>query len=161
MAITAMDIFERAMQLSDNGDESTGKYDTIDNREYKYRTVAIINTIINEVYPYSDTVQNAPGKRPAHPFLTSMDDEIDLDNYCVEILSLGLAAKLFTDENGTLANYYQQEYERRLNDLRRGGIPAIGEPIEDVYSGAGYYDEDGVWHNITGVFPHNEFGRWA
>ena len=120
MATTAMDIFERAMHLSDNGDESTGKYDTSDNREYKYRTVAIINTIINEVYPYSDTCVTEAGKRPVHEFLTSMDDEIDLDNYCIEVLALGLAAKLFTDENGTIANYYQQEYERGkiLYDLK-------------------------------------------
>ena len=161
MAITAMDVFERAMHLSDKGDEATGKYDTIDNREYKYRTVAIINTIINEVYPYSDTCVTTPGKRPVHDFLTSMDDEINLDNYCVEVLALGLAAKLFTDENGTIANYYQQEYERRLAELKRGGIPAFGEPIEDAYSGAGYYDENGEWHNITGVYPHNHFGWWS
>ncbi|MBQ3372538.1 MAG: hypothetical protein IJG40_05305 [Oscillospiraceae bacterium] len=163
MAVTAMDIFERAMHLSDNGDESTGKFDTVDNREYKYRTPSIINTFINEVYPYSDTCKTVPGKRPAHPFITSMDDEIDLDNYCVEVLAHGLAAKLFTDENGTIANYYQQEYERRLNDLRiRGGIPSAAEPIEDAYSGAGYYDEEtGEWVHLTGIYPHNQFGRWA
>ena len=160
MAITAMDIFERAMHLSDNGDESTGKYDTTDNREYKFRTIAIINTIINEVYPYSDTCVVTAGKRPVHPFLTSMDDEIDLDNYCVEVLALGLAAKLFTDENGTIANYYQQEYERRLGELKRGGIPSSGEAIEDAYSG-GYYDEDGVWHSYTGYYPWNHFGFWS
>lgn len=160
MATTAMDIFERAMHLSDNGDESTGKFDTIDNREYKYRTVAIINTIINEVYPYSDTCVIEAGKRPVHAFLTSMDDEINLDNYCIEVLALGLAAKLFTDENGTIANYYQQEYERRLAELKRGGIPSGAEAIEDVYSG-GYYDADGVYHHNTGYYPHSEFAWWA
>lgn len=158
---TAMDIFERAMHLSDNGDETTGNYDTIDNREYKFRVVPIINTIINEVYPYSDTCVTTAGKRPVHAFLTSINDEVDLDNYCVEVLALGLAAKLFTDENGTIANYYQQEYERRLGELKRGGIPSVAEPIEDAYSGAGYYDADGVWHSITGVYPHNHFGFWA
>lgn len=156
---TAMDIFERAMHLSDNGDESTGKVDTQDNREYKLRTVAIINTIINEVYPYSDTCVSEKGKRPAHPFLTSMDDEIDLDNYCVEVLAHGLAAKLFTDENGTLANYYQQEYERRLGELKRGGIPSEAESIEDVYSG-GYMGADGKYHYNTGYYPYSEFGMW-
>lgn len=156
---TAMDIFERAMHLSDNGDENTGAVDTQDNREYKLRTVAIINTIINEVYPYSDTVTSETGKRPSHEFLTSMDDEVDLDNYCVEVLALGLAAKLFTDENGTIANYYQQEYERRLGELKRGGIPSVAETIEDVYSG-GYTDEDGVYQYRTGYYPYSEFGMW-
>lgn len=159
MAITAMDIFERAMHLSDNGDETNGNFDTIDNREYKYRVVPIINTIINEVYPYSDTCTSTAGKRPVHDFLTSINDEINLDNYCVEVLALGLAAKLFTDENGTIANYYQQEYERRLGELKRGGIPSGAEAIEDVYSG-GYYDEDGTYHTNTGYYPWNHFGFW-
>jgi len=160
MATTAMDILERAMHLSDNGDESTGLFDTPDNMEYKYRTVAIINTIINEVYPYSDTCVFEEGKRPYHPFLTSIDDEIDLDGYCIEVLALGLAAKLFTDENGTIANYYQQEYERRLALLRQGGIPKTTEAIDDVYSG-GYYDEDGKYHYNTGRYPHKHFAWWS
>lgn len=160
MAETALSVFERAMHLSDNGDESTGQFDTTDNKEYKYRTVSIINTIINEIYPYSDTCVTTEGKRPFHPFLTSMDDEIDLDGYCIEVLALGLGAKLFTDENGSLANYYQQEYERRLRQLKEGGIPKTTESIEDVYSG-GYYDADGKYHHNTGFYPHKEFGWWA
>lgn len=161
MAITAMDVFERAMHLSDNGDETTGNFDTVDNREYKFRVVPILNTIINEVYPYSDTCVTIPGKRPSHPFLKTINDEINVDNYCVEVLAHGLAAKLFTDENGTIANYYQQEYERRLNDLKHGGIPSVAEPIEDAYSGAGYYDENGEWHGLTGIYPWNHFGKWV
>lgn len=159
MAYTAMDVFERTMHLSDNGDETTGDFDTLDNREYKFRTVAILNTFINEVYPYSDTCVTVPGKRPVHPFLTSMDDEIDVDYNCFEILSYGLGAKLFTDENATLAGFYQQEYERRLEELKRGGIPTPTEAIEDVYSGY-HRDSDGKIIYNTGFYPHNNFGRW-
>ena len=159
MAYTAMDVFERAMYLSDNGDESTGEFDTLDNREYKYRTVAILNTFINEVYPYSDTCVLIPGKRPVHPFLKSMDDELDLDYNCIEVLSYGLGAKLFTDENAVLANFYQQEYERRLAELKHDGIARPTEAIEDVYSGS-WRDGDGTIHYNTGWYPHNDFGRW-
>lgn len=159
MAYTAMDVFERAMHLSDNGDESTGEFDTLDNREYKYRTVAILNTFINEVYPYSDTCVLVPGKRPVHPFLKTMDDEVDLDYYCIEVLAYGLGAKLFTDENAVLANFYQQEYERRLAELKHGGIARPTEAIEDVYSGS-WRDDDGTIHYNTGWYPHNDFGRW-
>lgn len=161
MAQTPMDVFERVIHLSDNGDESNGKYDIADNREYKYRLLAIMNTIINELYPYSDTCVKKAGKRAVLEPLTDLNQEIDLDNYCIEVLVYGVAARMFTDENGSLAGFYEGEYERRLGKLERGaGIAAEAEPIEDVYSG-GYYDEDGTYHYNTGYYPHNHFGFWS
>lgn len=160
MSKTAMDLFERAMHLSDNGDETNGQFDTQDNREYKYRTPALVNTYINEIYPYSDTCVREKGKRPCHEFITSIDDEIDLDNYCFEVAAYGLAARLFTDENAALANYYQQEYERRLAWLMNNPIYAAeAEAIEDVYSGS-YIDADGNIQYFTGIYPHNHFAEW-
>ena len=161
MGKTALDCLELAIHLSDNGDESTGEFDIPDNDEYKYRTVAILNTFLSELYPYSDTCVRTNGKRPVHPQLETVDDEIDLDNYCFEVAAYGLGARLFTDENGALANYYQQEYERRLHWLQNNPIYAAeSEAIEDVYSGT-YVDADGVVHYLTGYYPYNEFSRWA
>lgn len=158
---TCMDVFERTIQLSDNGDETTGQYDTPDTQEYKYRTVAILNTFLSEIYPYSDTCVRQAGKRPVHPILTSLDDTVDLDNYCLEVAAYGLGAKLFTDENASLANYYQQEYERRLAWLKSNPIfAAEAEAIEDVYADS-YTDADGVVHYLTGYYPYNEFSKWA
>ena len=161
MAQTPMDVFERVIHLSDNGDENNGKYDIQDNREYKYRLLSIINTIINELYPYSDTCTHTAGKRATTEPLTELTQEIDLDNYCIEVLVYGVAARMFTDENGSLAGFYEQEYERRLHKLESGaGMAAEAESIEDVYSG-GYYDENGEYHYNTGYYPHNQFGFWA
>ena len=158
---TAMDVLEMAIHLSDNGDESTGKWDIPDNKEYKNRLVAILNTFLSELYPYSDTCSRETGKRPVHPRLTSVDDEIDLDGYCLEVAAYGLGARLFTDENGNIASYYQQEYERRLAWLQSGGgLASEGEAITDVYAG-GYYDADGNYHYYTGYYPHNDFSKWA
>ena len=160
--MTATDIFERLIHLSDNGDESTGKFDISDNKEYKNRLLAITNVLLSEVYPYSDTCKRVAGKRPALDPLTDFDTEIDLDDYCFNTLVYGVAARMFTDENGNLASFYEQEYERRLAYLMSGaGMSSDAEAIEDVYSGAGYYDDDGVYHYFTGYFPYNDFGRWG
>ena len=157
---TPMDVFERMIHLSDNGDEATGRYDIQDNREYKYRLLSCINAIINELYPYSDTFVSVPGKRATLDRLTSLDEEIDLDNDCIEVLVHGVTAKMFLGEDTNLASYYQQEYERRLNDLKSGrGMASEAEAIEDVYSGS-YKDPDGTVHYNTGYYPYNEFSSW-
>lgn len=160
MAQTPMDVFERMIHLSDNGDEATGKYDIQDNREYKFRLLAIINVIINELYPYSDTYVSVPGKRATLEPLTDLDEEINLDNTCIEILVHGAAAKMFLTEDSIFANYCQQEYERRLAELRMGaGMASESDMIEDVYSGT-YRGADGELHYATGFYPHSEFSHW-
>lgn len=160
MAQTPMDVFERMIHLSDNGDETTGKYDISDNKEYKYRLLSIINVILNELYPYSDTCVRTEGKRAVLEPMTDLDQEIDLDNYCIEVMVYGVAARMFTDENGNIASFYEQEYERRLAELKSGaGMAATADAIEDVYAG-GYYDADGVYHSFSGYYPWNDFGRW-
>ena len=160
MAQTPMDVFERMIHLSDNGDEATGQYDIRDNLEYKNRLLSIINTILNELYPYSDTFVSVPGKRATLEPLTDLDEEIDLDNTCIEILVHGVAAKMFLTEDSVFANYCQQEYERRLMDLKRGsGIASEADMIEDVYSSS-YIGADGQIHYATGYYPYSEFSHW-
>lgn len=157
---TPMDVFERVIHLSDNGDESTGKFDIQDNREYKYRLLAIINIILNELYPYSDTCITRTGRRSVLEPMESLDEDIDLDNYCIEVMVYGVAARMFVNEDSALASFCQQEYERRLQKLESGtGMIASDDSVIDVYSG-GYYDENGVYQYATGFYPHNEFGRW-
>lgn len=160
MAQTPTDVFERMIHLSDNGDENTGKFDIQDNREYKFRLLSIINVIINELYPYSDTYVSVPGKRATLEPLTELDEEIDLDNTCIEVLVHGVAANMFLTEDSTFANYCQQEYERRLQSLKSGdGMASESEMIEDVYSGS-YIGADGQIHYMTGYYPHNDFSHW-
>lgn len=157
---TCMDVFQRVMHLSDNGDENTGEYDIPDNKEYKYRLLSIYNTIVCELYPYSDTSSHIAGKRAVPAPLTDLDQEIDLDDYCIEVMVYGVAARMFTSEDAAIASFYEQEYERRLSKLENGaGMAADHDAIEDVYSG-GYYDADGNYILLTGYYPHNNFSKW-
>ena len=156
--MTALEVFNRAIHLSDNGDETTGATDIPDNEEYKFRTLAIINMLANELYPYSDTYKSETGKRPVLEPITDFTTDIDLDDFCCgTVLVYGLAARLFLMEDAATANFYEQEYERLLNALKSGyGMQSGADMIEDAYGG-GYTDELGIYHAF---YPHNEFGRW-
>ena len=81
-------VFDRAIHLMDEQNETNGKTRTQDTKEYEYRTLSILNVLRNELYPYSDTyTQRADGKKPFPAELVSMDQPIDLDDgICQSIL---------------------------------------------------------------------------
>ena len=145
MATTAQRVFEMAMHLMDEVNESSGAADTSDTKEYKNRTLQILNVLRIECFPASDTYAVAtPGKRPVCPEITAFADEIGMDDgICQGVLPYGLAAHLLLDENPTVAAYFQQRYEEALAAARRG-IPAGFEDITDLYGG----------------IEHGRFSRW-
>lgn len=136
MSTNAQWIFEKAMHLMDEVNESTGQADTGDTKEYKNRTIPILNVLRNECFPASDTYKVlSPGKRPICPEITNFDVKIGLDDYiCQSVLPYGLAAHLLLDENPTVASFFQQRYEESLEQAKRG-IPAASEDIVDMYGG--------------------------
>ena len=54
MARSAQNVFDTAIALMDELDES-GATDTSDTKEYKDRTILILNILVQELYPYSAT----------------------------------------------------------------------------------------------------------
>lgn len=129
-------VFEKAMHLMDEISETNGAADTAATKEYKNRTLAILNVLRVECFPASDTFAvNEPGKRPVCSEITGFDTEIGLDDgICQGVLPYGLAAHLLLDENPKAASYFQQRYEELLDAARRG-VPAVAEDITDVYGG--------------------------
>ena len=144
---TVQAIFDKAMHLMDAQNESTGNTDTSDTREYKVRTIGILNNLLDLVYPASDTFSvQADGRRPALDDISSFSDELDLDARILrDVLPNGLAAKLLSEENPSLADYFQQCFERSLAEAR-SRIPAGFEGI----------DEGLPYGGIEG----GRFGRW-
>lgn len=143
---TAQEVFEYAMTLMDELNESNGKADTADTKEYKNRTIAILNILRGELYPYSDTYKTGkPGTRPIAERITDFVSAIGLDDYiCQSVMPYGLAAHLLMQEDPTSANFFQQRYDE-LKSLLARGMPAESEDITDVYGG---------------LWPYNEFGMW-
>ena len=144
---TAQRVFDIAMGLMDEVNETTGATDTSDTREYKVRTLLILNALRGELYPYSDTFPTPEnGKRPIVGVIEAFGDVIDLDDYiCQTVMPYGLAAQLLADENPNVAGFLQQRYEELRDGLARG-LPQEAGSIEDVYGV--------LWH------PYNEFSRW-
>jgi len=148
----ALEVFSRAIKMmdeqSDSGDALWG--DTV---EYRVRAVEILNVLINECYPYSDTFAiSEPGKRPICRPLTTLDagddetqnDEIDLDDGIAgTVLPYGLAAELAKNDDAVLGNYFLQRYQELLARFGRN-IPAVWDTIDDVY----------------GIVDPVSFGRW-
>lgn len=150
--ITGMDVFQRAITMMDELNDA-GKYKYEDTDEYRNRTLAILNVLAPELYPFSDTYRqnqewNA-GRRPVMAKLEDLYTAIDLDDYCAgTVLPYGLAAHLLMQEDPTSANFFQQRYDELKNGLQRG-MPAESEDIFDVYGPSG------------GIYPYNEFSRWS
>lgn len=149
--ITGMDVFQRAITLMDELNDA-GKYRHDDTLEYQHRTLAILNILQNELYPYSDTFPKwqewDKGRRPVLMPLEDLYTAIDLDDYCAgTILPYGLAAHLLLDENQASAGYFQQRYDELK--AARAGMLAGSEDIEDVYGPRG------------GIEPYNYFSRWS
>jgi hypothetical protein len=149
--ITGMDVFQAAITIMDElSDEGKYKYD--DTKEYQDRTLAILNVLQNELYPFSDTYKLnqewGSRRRPVADRLESLYDNIDLDDYCAgTVLPYGLAAHLLLNEDTSTANYCQQRYDELKASLMRG-LPAESEDITDVYGG-------------IDVDPYNDFSRWS
>lgn len=136
MSTTAQWIFDRAIHLMDEQNESTGKTQTADTREYEFRTLSILNVLRHEVYTISDTyVHGEPGQRPIPPEITAMDQEVGLDDGVAQgVLPYGLAAHLLLGENDALANYFSQRYMELRYQLG-AARPAQWEDIPPAYGG--------------------------
>lgn len=149
MATNAQAVFDAAMGLMDEVNEASGATDTSDTREYKNRTLFILNVLRGELYPYSDNFKvEEEGVRPIAPIITDFTSDIGLDDYiCQSVMPYGLAAHLLLDENPTSASFFNQRYEELKAQLARG-MPQGSEDIEDVYS----HSRDGLGYGW--------FSRW-
>ena len=132
-------VFDKAMNLMDEVNESTGQTDTADTKEYNNRTLAILNILRVECFPASDTYRNTKsGKRPVCREITDFDTQIGLDDgICQGVLPYGLAAHLLLDENPDMASYFNQRYNELLAQYRYN-IPVEAEEITDLYGGIEY-----------------------
>lgn len=147
---TVQAIYDKAIYLIDAQNDSTGATVTGDTTEYRARTIGILNTLIDEVYPASDTFAiGEDGKRPALDDITAFTDELDLDARILrDVLPYGLAARLLTEEDPMRSNFFEQIYEQNLA-LARNSAPAnfesIGTDDEDLPYGGIEWGQFAYW----------------
>lgn len=138
--MTVQNIYDMAIHLMDEQNESTGKTETVDTNEYKFRTISILNTVIPVLYPYSSGYDgNKPG-RPVCQLLyvedyrnPDFDQEIPLDDdLSAALLPYFLAAQLLSGENESLAAWFLSRYRDTFFDIRNQ-LPAEFTPIRMPY----------------------------
>ena len=139
MAITVQQVFDQAIHLMDEQNESTGATVTVDTAEYKSRTISILNTAIARLYPYSATYDRTDTRRRVKTIFCDnyaspdFEQTVPLD----DALSLGvlpyyLAAQLLSGENEALAAWFMNLHREAFADIRRT-FPAEFEPISTPY----------------------------
>lgn len=136
MAVVS-DVFDAAMSIMDELNDS-GAAQTTDTQEYKNRTLPVLNVLISECYPYSDSKDTAKPDS-AWRAVTEFEDtlyKID-ETLALGIMPYGLAANLLVDENPSAARFYQARYEELLKQKARR-VRASVEDIEDLYGGIGH-----------------------
>ena len=137
---TAQQIFDMAIHLMDEQNESNGGTDTVDTSEYKYRTISILNSVIPRLYVYSSTYadkgkgRNAPRQLTADDYSKpDLEQAIPLDDVlALSLLPYYLAAQLLSAENETLSAWFMNLYRENLNDIRSKSL-ADFEQIESPY----------------------------
>ena len=138
--VTVQQIFDMAIHLMDEQNESNGGTNTVDTQEYKFRTISILNSVIPALYPYSGNFEPGISGRPLPQILVCEDyrnpdfqQAVDLDDVlCLTVLPYYLAAQLLNAENEVLSAWFMNRYREAFNDLRNR-IPADFEKISTPY----------------------------
>lgn len=142
MSTTAQWVFEKTVYLMGEACQSTGLADYADTKDYKNRTLGILNVLRVECTPACGG--DASGADTVCPEITDFESPLPLDDaLCQGVLPYGLAAHLLLEENPSAASYFQQRYTQLLYEARRSKSTAPQE-IEDIYGGV----------------EHGRFGRW-
>lgn len=138
--VTVQQIYDMAIHLMDEQNESNGNTGTVDTNEYKYRTISILNSVIPALYPYSGNYKPVASGRPTAQILEwgnyqnpNFTQTVDLDDtLCLSVLPYYLAAQLLSAENEMLSAWFMNRYREAFNDLRNR-IPADFEKISTPY----------------------------
>lgn len=133
-------IFDMAMDLMDEADETSGSTDTMDTKEYRIRTISILNSGIQLLYPYSSNCDRTVAGRPyAEPLVADERKEPDFsqilpidDALCLALLPFYLASLLRAGEDGEFSARMMNEFNRAFAELR-SAVPAQFEQIIPAY----------------------------
>lgn len=132
------DVFDKAIRLMDEQNESTGTTVTADTKEYLVRTPDILDSILARV-------SLSVGR--LYVRVTAVGDEIQLDDAVISgVLPYYLASALIAIEaqDSVLAAYFSKAGDAALAVIAARLSKAEPEPVEDVYGGLEY----------------GEFARW-
>lgn len=138
--VDVQQIFDMAMDLMDEADENSGSTDTMDTKEYKIRTISILNSGIQVLYPYSSNFNRTGTGRPvAEPLMADNRKEPEFsqmipidDALSLALLPFYLASLLRAGEDSEFSARMMNEFNRAFYDLR-ANLPGEFEQIVPAY----------------------------
>ena len=138
--VTVQQVFDMAIHLIDEQNETTGATLTVDTSEYRFRTISVLNSVIPRLYPFSDTCERPEQGRPAPGILSAADFKnpdftqyIPLDDVMsLSLLPYYLAAQLISGENEDLAHWFMNIYNSHFADIRNNILSSF-EAIPTPY----------------------------
>ena len=127
-----IEVFTQTMAMIDEMLD-TGELDTTSVAEYKARAPYILTSIQNEIIGVENRFRKYNEYIRPVPITDLENQDVQVDDIQANtLLVYGLAAKLLADENKSLANFMQQEYER-LSGIFLKPKPVAPETRIDVY----------------------------
>ena len=138
--VTVQKIYDAAIDLMDEQDETSGSTQTRDTREYEVRTISILNIALPVLYPFSSNCDRSlPGRPMPAPLLADnrrepdFTQEIPLDDaLCWALLPFWLASLLRSGEDTEFSMRMMTEYNNALASIR-DLVPAEFEVISTPY----------------------------
>lgn len=136
--MTVQEVFDMAIHLMDEQNESTGATVTVDTKEYKFRTISILNTAIPVLYKYSSDYDRYGDQNTVlllHEDYQNPDMEQGIpldDSLCASLLPLYLSAQLLAAENESLSAWFLSRYQVVFQDIRTKTARSF-EPISTPY----------------------------
>ena len=124
--VTVQEIFDAAMDLMDEQNETNGSTDTMDTKEYRLRTISILNIAIPALHPYSSNYGRGMTGRPRNKTLfvddrgnPNFEQTIPLDDaLCWALLPFWLASLLRSGEDDEFSMRMMTEYNNAFMGLR-------------------------------------------
>ena len=133
--MTGRDVFDVAMNLLDEQNESSGETLTADTKEYQLRSVRLLNSLLPRLCVLT-------GKT----YVALADDSSDMpvsDAVSSGVASYELAALIAQTEGDTeIADRLRRDGEANLQEIAGREEPAVMEDITDVYGGIEYGNGD-------------------
>jgi hypothetical protein len=133
--MTGREVFDIAINLLDEQNESSGETLTADTKEYQLRTVRLLNSILPRLCVLTGTTFTA---------LVADSDAMPVsDAISSGVASYELAALIAqTDGDMDIADRMRRDAENNFAEIRTRQEPAEWEDITDVYGGIEYGSGD-------------------
>ena len=133
--MTGREVFDIAINLLDEQNESSGETLTADTKEYQLRAVRLLNSILPRLCVLTGATFTA---------LVADSDAMPVsDAVSSGVASYELAALIAQTEGDTdIADRFRRDGEANLQEIASREEPAVMEDITDVYGGIEYGNGD-------------------